>query len=207
MYTQTKESQNKLSPNDALQLLKNGNANFVNNLRTNRNLQEQVIQTAEGQAPFATVLSCMDSRISSELIFDQGLGDVFSIRVAGNISNEDVLGSIEYAVEVVKTKVLLVLGHTGCGAITGACNNVEMGNLTALLKKIKPAIDGETETTENRTGSNLPFVNNVAVNNVHNVIAEIKKESAVTKTFNQVRSLAPSRFLMAILNSISNHQI
>ena len=180
MQTQTKESQAKLTPKEALQMLKDGNANFVQNLRGNRNLQDQVKATANGQAPFATVLSCMDSRTSAELIFDQGLGDIFSIRVAGNVSNTDILGSIEYAVAAVETKVLLVLGHTSCGAVGGACNNFELGNLTSLLNKIQPAIEAETTVTENRTGSNADFVNKVAAINVRNVIEEIKKESPTT---------------------------
>jgi carbonic anhydrase len=179
MRTQSKETQSHLTPQLALQILKDGNNRFINNLKANRNLLQQVNETAEGQFPFATILSCIDSRTSSELIFDQGLGDVFSIRIAGNILNEDILGSMEFATKVVGTKILLVLGHTKCGAIVGACNGVEMGNLTTLLKKIKPAIEHEKTTTENRVGSNFTFVKNVTENNVHLTIERIRKESPI----------------------------
>src|SRR5688572_30249815 len=161
MRTQSKETQMSLTPDKALTILKDGNERFINNLKANRNLLQQVNETAAGQFPFATILSCIDSRTSAELIFDQGLGDVFSIRVAGNILNEDILGSMEFATNVVGTKIIMVLGHTKCGAIVGACNHVEMGNLTTLLKKIEPAIFSEKQTTNNRTGSNIAFVNNV----------------------------------------------
>ncbi|MFC6998131.1 carbonic anhydrase family protein [Rufibacter roseus] len=179
MYTHSKETQSKLTPDLALEILKEGNERFVNNLKANRNLLQQVNETQSGQFPFATILSCMDSRTSAELIFDQGLGDIFSIRVAGNVLNEDILGSMEYGTEVVGTKIVLVLGHTKCGAIGGACNNVELGNLTGLLKKIQPAIDRETSTTENRTASNSEFVNNVTELNVHHTIERIRTESPV----------------------------
>jgi len=179
MRTQTKETQTSLTPDKALQILKDGNHRFINNLKANRNLLQQVNETATGQFPFATILSCIDSRTSAELIFDQGLGDVFSIRIAGNIVNEDILGSMEFATKVVGTKIILVLGHTKCGAIVGACNHVEMGNLTNLLKKVQPAIDSETVTTENRNGSNVEFVNTVTDLNVKLTIERIKKESPI----------------------------
>lgn len=179
MHTQSKETQSKLTPDMAFQVLKDGNARFVNNLKANRNLLQQVNETKEGQYPFATILSCMDSRTSAELIFDQGLGDIFSIRIAGNILNEDILGSMEFGTKVVGTKIILVLGHTRCGAIVGACNHVELGYLTGLLDKIKPAMEQETTTTENRTGSNPDFVNNVMENNVHLTLARIREESPI----------------------------
>lgn len=183
MRTHSKEFQNSFTPGDALQVLKEGNERFVRNLKANRNLLQQVNETAEGQYPFATILSCMDSRTSAELIFDQGLGDIFSIRVAGNILNDDILGSMEYATEVVGTKLILVLGHTKCGAVTGACNNVELGHLTGLLSKIKPAIDKETATSENRTGNNPEFLYNVTKLNVDNTIERIRKESDIIARF------------------------
>lgn len=179
MRTHSKDFQNSLTPEEALQVLKEGNERFVKNLKANRNLLQQVNETAEGQYPFATILSCMDSRTSAELIFDQGLGDIFSIRVAGNILNEDILGSMEYATRAVGTKLILVLGHTKCGAVIGACNNVQLGHLTGLLKKIKPAIDKETTTLENRTADNMEFLNNVTKLNVENTIERIRKESEV----------------------------
>lgn len=179
MRTHSKDFQNSLTPEEALQVLKEGNERFMKNLKANRNLLQQVNETAAGQYPFATILSCMDSRTSAELIFDQGLGDIFSIRVAGNILNEDILGSMEYATKAVGTKLILVLGHTRCGAVIGACNSVELGHLTGLLKKIKPAIDKETTTRENRTGDNMEFLNNVTKFNVEHTIERIRKESEV----------------------------
>ncbi len=179
MYTHTKETQEVLTPDLALQILKEGNDRFINNLKANRNLLQQVNETSVGQFPFATILSCIDSRISSELIFDQGLGDIFSIRVAGNVVNNDVIGSIEFAAKVAGSKIVVVLGHTKCGAVTGACNHVEMGSLTALLKKIEPAIAAETETIENRTGTNNTFVNNVAKKHVMLSIERIRNESEI----------------------------
>ena len=179
MHTQSKHTQNQLSPEMAFSILKEGNERFVKNLKANRNLLQQVNETKEGQFPFATILSCMDSRTSAELLFDQGLGDIFSIRIAGNILNEDILGSMEFATKVVGTKIILVLGHTKCGAIVGACNNVELGNLTKVLDKIKPAIEAENITQSERTGANVAFVNNVTENNVHLNIAKIKKESPI----------------------------
>lgn len=163
----------------AYSILKEGNERFVKNLKANRNLLQQVNETKEGQFPFATILSCMDSRTSAELVFDQGLGDIFSIRIAGNVLNDDILGSMEFATKVVGTKIILVLGHTKCGAIVGACNHVELGNLTKLLAKIKPAIEAENITQTERTGSNVTFVNNVTEINVHQTIAKIKKESSI----------------------------
>lgn len=179
MRTQTKETQHHLTPEKALQILKDGNQRFINNLKANRNLLQQVNETAEGQFPFATILSCIDSRTSAELVFDQGLGDIFSIRIAGNVLNEDILGSMEFATKVVGTKIIVVLGHTKCGAIIGACNHVEMGNLTTLLKKVEPAMAHERVTTENRTGSNPLFVQNVTELNVHLTIARIRSESPI----------------------------
>lgn len=175
----TKVSLAELTPDTALQILKRGNERFVNNLKAHRNLLEQVNETSDGQFPFATILSCIDSRTSAELIFDQGLGDIFSIRIAGNILNEDILGSMEFATKLVGTKLILVLGHTKCGAIVGACNHVEMGNLTTLLNKIQPAIFNETETIENRTGDNEAFVNNVTNLNVELTIKRIRRESPI----------------------------
>src|SRR5687768_3407370 len=179
MYVHSKENQSKLSPETAFQYLKEGNDRFVQNLRANRNLLQQVNETAEGQHPFATILSCMDSRTSAELIFDQGLGDIFSIRIAGNVLNKDILGSMEFATSIVGTHIILVLGHTKCGAITGACNNVQLGYLTGLLEKIKPAIDMENHTTSQRNGENMVFVRNVTRNNVIHTINRIRKESAI----------------------------
>jgi carbonic anhydrase len=185
MRTHSKETQSNLTPDMALQILKDGNERFIHNLKANRNLLQQVNETSAGQFPFATILSCIDSRTSAELIFDQGLGDVFSIRIAGNILNEDILGSMEFGTKVVGTKILLVLGHTKCGAIVGACNHVELGNLTTLLNKVKPAIEQETVTTENRDGSNKDFVNRVAELNVTLTIERVRKESPIIAELEQ----------------------
>lgn len=180
MYKHSKESQSTLTPEMALQYLKEGNLRFVNNLRANRDLLSQVNATRDGQYPFATVLSCMDSRTSVELIFDQGLGDIFSIRIAGNVLNQDILGSMEFGTKLAGSKIIVVLGHTQCGAIKGACDDVLLGNLTQLLDKIKPAIDSETSTpAENRTGKNAEFVKNVTENNVRHVMAQLKTESPI----------------------------
>lgn len=179
MRTHSREDQQHLTPELALQILKDGNNRFVNNLKANRNLLQQVNETSEGQFPFATILSCIDSRTSAELIFDQGLGDIFSIRIAGNILNEDILGSMEFATKVVGTKIIVVLGHTKCGAIAGACNHVEMGNLTTLLNKIQPAIYAEQSVTENRSGSNPEFVKKVTDLHVGMTIERIRRESPI----------------------------
>ncbi|NNV57158.1 carbonic anhydrase family protein [Limnovirga soli] len=185
MRTHSKETLSHLTPDLALAILKEGNDRFVKNLKANRNLLQQVNETSNGQFPFATILSCIDSRTSAELIFDQGLGDIFSIRIAGNILNEDILGSMEFATKIMGTKIIVVLGHTKCGAIEGACNHIEMGNLTALLNKIKPAIEQEKATTENRTGTNEAFVKNVAALNVFLTIDRIKAESPIIAALEQ----------------------
>ncbi|HML58578.1 MAG TPA: carbonic anhydrase family protein [Ferruginibacter sp.] len=185
MYTHSKETQSSLTPELAFQILKEGNERFVRNLKANRNLLQQVNETKEGQFPFATILSCMDSRTSAELIFDQGLGDIFSIRIAGNILNEDIVGSMEFGTKVVGTKIILVLGHTKCGAIVGACNGVEMGSLTGLLHKVQPAIDVEASVQENRNGSNVEFVNKVTLNHVQLTMKAIPEKSEIIRTLVQ----------------------
>ena len=138
MRTQTKEIQENLTPKSAHEILVKGNERFAENLKAQRNLIDQVFATSKGQYPFAVILSCIDSRVPAELVFDQGIGDIFSVRVAGNVVNEDVLGSMEYACKVAGSKIVVVMGHTKCGAVTAACNNVELGNITPLLNKIKP---------------------------------------------------------------------
>ncbi len=179
MKTLTKEIQASITPSMAMELLKEGNKRFVNNLKINRNLLQQANETSDGQHPFAVILSCIDSRTSAELIFDQGLGDVFSIRIAGNILNEDILGSMEFACKVAGSKIIVVLGHTKCGAVKGACDHVEMGNLTALLSKIRPAVDDETTTTENRNSGNGEFVEKVATINVKRTVKSIMERSPI----------------------------
>lgn len=179
MKTLTKEMQDAITSSMALQLLKDGNKRFVNNLKINRNLLQQANETADGQHPFAVILSCIDSRTSAELVFDQGLGDVFSIRIAGNIVNEDILGSMEFGCKVAGAKIIVVLGHTKCGAIKGACDNVALGNLTGLISKIKPAINQEMSTQDNRNSSNANFVENVAELNVSLSVKNILLKSPI----------------------------
>ncbi len=177
MWAHTKETQDKVTPQMALGYLKEGNARFLSNLKSDRNLLKQVNQTSDGQFPFAAVLSCIDSRTSAELIFDQGLGDIFSIRIAGNVLNDDILGSMEFACGVSNSKIIVVLGHSKCGAVISACSNDTGGHITGLLSKIKPAIELETFTKIDRTGSNLRFVNNVSEINVHYTIEQIRQKS------------------------------
>lgn len=181
MKTLTKEMQAAITPQQALELLKDGNKRFINNLKINRNLLQQANETSDGQHPFAVILSCIDSRTSAELIFDQGLGDIFSVRIAGNIINEDILGSMEFACKVAGSKIIVVLGHTKCGAVKGACDHVEMGNLTALLTKIRPAVEDETSTKENRNSSNSEFVEKVTTINVKRTVESILQRSPILK--------------------------
>lgn len=181
MKAHTRETQATMTPEKSLQFLKEGNLRFQQNLKANRNLLEQVNDTSEGQFPFATILSCIDSRVSAELVFDQGLGDIFSVRIAGNFVNEDILGSMEFACKLAGTKLIVVLGHTSCGAIKGACDDAKLGNLTTMLAKIKPAVNGVTEPTDTslRNSKNNEFVDNVAQKNVLLTIERIRKESEV----------------------------
>ena len=181
MKAHTRETQATMTPNKALQYLKEGNQRFQGNLKANRNLLEQVNDTSEGQFPFATILSCIDSRVSAELVFDQGLGDIFSIRIAGNFVNEDILGSMEFACKLAGTKLIVVLGHTSCGAVKGACDHARLGNLTALINKIEPAVEAVTEPSDEnlRNSKNLEFVDKVAEKNVHLTIGNIRKHSPV----------------------------
>ncbi|MDH5413778.1 MAG: carbonic anhydrase family protein [Flavobacteriaceae bacterium] len=181
MKAHTRETQATMTPEKSLRYLKEGNLRFQNNLKANRNLLEQVNDTSDGQFPFATILSCIDSRVSAELVFDQGLGDIFSVRIAGNFVNEDILGSMEFACKLAGTKLIVVLGHTACGAVKGACDDAKLGNLTNMLAKIKPAVEAvkEPEDPKSRNSKNSDFVDNVAVKNVHLTIDRILKESPV----------------------------
>ena len=181
MKAHTKETQATMTPQKSLEFLKEGNKRFQQNLKANRNLLEQVSDTSGGQFPFATILSCIDSRVPAELVFDQGVGDIFSVRVAGNISNEDILGSMEFACELAGTKLIVVLGHTSCGAIKGACDHVKLGNLTALIDKINPAVDAVTTPNNvgERTSENTDFVNQVAEKNVQFTIDNIRENSPI----------------------------
>jgi carbonic anhydrase len=181
MKAHTRETQATMTPQKSLQYLKEGNLRFQNNLKANRNLLEQVNDTSDGQFPFATILSCIDSRVSAELVFDQGLGDIFSVRIAGNFVNEDILGSMEFASKLAGTKLIVVLGHTACGAVKGACDDAKMGNLTKLVEKIKPAVNAVAEPKDAslRNSKNSEFVDNVAKVNVQLTIDRIHSESPI----------------------------
>lgn len=178
--TQTKDSQAVLSPAVALEYLKEGNQRFVNNSTVQRDLHQQVKDTSVGQYPFAAIVSCIDSRIPTEVIFDQGIGDIFNARVAGNFVNEDILGSLEFACKLAGSKTILILGHTSCGAVKGACDNAQLGNLTQMLQKIMPAVDSTTtEENEERSSKNLKFVNEVAERNVRLTMEATAEQSPV----------------------------
>ncbi|MBK5277359.1 MAG: carbonic anhydrase [Bacteroidia bacterium] len=190
MKTLTKETRDLITPLEAIKLLEKGNERFVNNLKMNRNLLQQVNETSDGQHPFAVILSCIDSRTSAELIFDQGLGDVFSVRIAGNIQNPDILGSIEFGCKVAGAKVVVVLGHTKCGAVKGACDHVQMGNLTTLLEKLKPAVAGEITVTTGRDSSNSEFVEKVSSLNVRLTLKQVLKNSPILNDLAQKGEIA-----------------
>lgn len=181
MKTLTREMQAAITPTMALGLLKDGNKRFMNNLKVNRNLLQQANETSDGQHPFAVILSCIDSRTSAELIFDQGLGDIFSVRIAGNIINVDILGSMEFGCKVAGSKIIVVLGHTKCGAVKGACDHVEMGNLTSLLSKLQPAVYDEKTVHDIRNSSNCDFVEKVAAINVKRMVNAITERSPILK--------------------------
>ena len=183
MKAHTKQTQEAMSPDAALKALKDGNKRFTTSTQVSRDLMQQVADTSTGQYPFATVLHCIDSRVSAELVFDQGIGDLFSIRIAGNFVNEDILGSMEFATKLAGTKVVVVLGHTACGAVKGACDHAKLGNLTGMLEKITPAVTAVTEPADValRTSSNIDFVNRVAVKNVHMAIDNLRAMSPVLK--------------------------
>lgn len=176
MRTQTKVTQDNLTPKAAHDILVEGNKRFQQNLKAQRDLQAQVLATSAGQYPFAVILSCIDSRVPAELVFDQGIGDVFSARVAGNIINEDILGSMEYACKVAGSKILVVMGHTKCGAVTAACNHVELGNITPLLNKIQPAVSAVESKGSEMSAEEIELVSET---NVKLSIERIRQESQI----------------------------
>jgi carbonic anhydrase len=181
MRTHTKNSQETTTPQEGLEFLREGNFRFVNNLKSNRNLLKQVNETRDGQYPFATVLSCIDSRTSAELIFDQGLGDIFSIRIAGNVINDDILGSMEFACSISGAKLIVVLGHTKCGAIRGACDHLQMGNLSTLLNKIQPSVYYERTVKDDRTSENREFVEKVCRIQVKRSVELVVEQSIILR--------------------------
>ena len=181
MRTHTRETQATTTPQTALQFLREGNYRFVNNLKAHRDLLQQVNETRDGQFPFAAILSCIDSRTSAELIFDQGLGDIFSIRLAGNVVCDPVLGSMEFACKVAGSKLLVVLGHTKCGAIKGACDGVEMGNLTTLLNLIQPSVYLEEAAAGRRASNDPEFVDRVTHTHVRRSVESIVERSVLLR--------------------------
>lgn len=187
--TQTADTQAALTPADSLRLLKEGNARFVAGEMIDRDLPEQVSQTADGQYPHAVVLSCIDSRVPPELVFDQGIGDLFTPRVAGNFVNTDILGSMEFATALAGSKLVVVLGHTACGAVTGACDGVEMGNLTHLLSNLAPAVHQVTDGDGPRDASNPAFVDRVARANVKLTVQHVLDRSPVMRDLVEQGSL------------------
>jgi carbonic anhydrase len=178
---QTKESQSAMTPQQALQELRDGNARFVAGNPLHRDFQAQLKATAVGQYPFAVVLSCMDSRQPIEIVLDQGVGDIFSARIAGNVLDEDILGSMEFACKVAGSKLIAVIGHSNCGAIKGTIDDVELGNLTGLLIKIKPAIDAVPADVQPRNSKNSAFVDQVSEANVRLVMKEIRERSPILR--------------------------
>lgn len=181
--TQTKETQSTISPDSAVEMLKLGNVRFLKKKPHNRNLGDQVNQTSSaGQYPFAVILSCIDSRIPTEIVFDQGIGDIFNARIAGNFVNADILGSMEFACKLAGSKLIVVMGHTSCGGVKGACDHAQLGNLTQMVEKIMPAVDAtKTEPGEDRSSKNIDFVNRVALKNVALSVEKIKSDSPVLK--------------------------
>ena len=183
MPTQTAESQSKLSPQEAIELLKEGNQRFVSREMRERDLLAQVEETSKGQFPFACIVGCIDSRVPATTVFDQGIGSLFVATVAGNIINEDILGSLEFGCAAAGSKAIIVLGHTSCGAVKGACDSIELGNLTSLLSKINASVKETVEPNDPsmRNSSNLPFVNEVAKNNVLRSVENIRVKSNVLR--------------------------
>ena len=183
MPTQTAESQSKLSPKEAIELLKEGNKRFISREMRERDLLAQVEETSKGQFPFACIVGCIDSRVPATTVFDQGIGSLFVATVAGNIINEDILGSLEFGCAAAGSKAIVVLGHTSCGAVKGACDSVELGNLTSLLSKINASVKETVEPNDPamRNSSNLPFVNEVAKNNVLRSVENIRVKSNVLR--------------------------
>ena len=186
MKAHTLETQTTVTPDKALNFLKEGNQRFVNNLKANRDLLEQVNATRAGQWPFALVLSCIDSRTSAELIFDQGLGDVFSIRIAGNFVNQDILGSMEFGCNVAGSKLVVVLGHSKCGALKGGLDSAQiedlgMDNLNHLIGHFNPIINEIIEDGEERSSSNTDLLERLNHHNVKNAIDEIRKQSSTLR--------------------------
>jgi carbonic anhydrase len=188
--TQTKESQAKTTPAMAVEMLKEGNQRFVSGKMIKRDLMAQVKQTSTGQYPIAAVVSCVDSRVPTETIFDQGIGDIFNARIAGNFVDEVILGSLEFACKVAGSKAIVILGHTHCGAVKGAVDYVELGNLTAMLDNIEPAVEAVKDIKVNRTSKNDEFVQKVADMHVNLTIERLLRDSDVLREMHEKGEIA-----------------
>lgn len=197
MRTHYWETRHSMTPEKAIQYLKEGNERFINNLSVNRNSLQLVNETAEKQFPFVAILSCSDSRVPVELVFDQGLGDIFSVRLAGNIASIYAIASLEYSCKYLGSKLILVMGHTGCGAIGGACDDLEDGNIHNILDLIKPSVDAEKTVTHNRTSQNKNFTDKVAELNVHLQINSILQDSEI---LNEMQQSGEVRIIGAVYN-------
>lgn len=184
MKTLTKNDQSKITPKEAVELLRKGNQRFVENLKLNRNLLQQVNETSEGQNPFAVIISCMDSRTSAELIFDQGLGDIFSVRIAGNVINEDILASAEFGCKVIGAKVVVVVGHTKCGAIKGSIDNVDLGHLHFITSKVRRCLP----TSGQNHASDL--MEQVTRDNVKLGIQDLRTRSSILNEMEHKKEIA-----------------
>lgn len=177
----TKECQSAVTPEQVLERFKHGNQRFASGHGTQRNYAQQVRDTAKGQYPLGSVVSCIDSRAPAEIVLDQGIGDIFNARVAGNIVNEDILGSLEFASKVAGAKLIVVMGHTSCGAVKGACDNVQLGNLTGLLARIMPAVAAVPNDGKDRSSKNYEFVEKVADANVRQNVQLIRERSPILR--------------------------
>ncbi len=187
---QTQESQSSISPQQVIDILRDGNQRFVSGSQVSRDLAAQADATTGGQYPFAAVLSCIDSRAPAELIFDQGIGDIFNARIAGNFVNDDILGSLEFACKVAGSKAVVVMGHSSCGAIKGAIDDVELGNLTGMLAKLKPAVSDVKSTGADGSSGDAGFVQSVVESNVRLTVNDIRERSAVLKEMEDAGEIA-----------------
>lgn len=201
--TLDKSAQSALTPDQALLCLKEGNQRFLSGNSTQWDYPAQVKATATGQYPLAVVLSCMDSRSSPEVVFDQGIGDLFVIRIAGNFATPEIIGSMEYATKVAGAKLVVVMGHSQCGAIKGACDNVELGNLTDVIKALRPAVEEVQDVQEDRTSHNKRFVQLVAEANVRRTVAKIRADSPILREMEQAGQIK----IVGAMNDISTGEV
>jgi carbonic anhydrase len=198
-----KTEQSSITPDAALARLQDGNQRFVSGNSLRRDYPTQVKATSTGQYPFAVVLSCMDSRSSPEIVFDQGIGDLFVVRVAGNYATADIMGGIEYATKVAGAKLVVVMGHTECGAIKGACDDVQLGNLTTVIQALQPAVNDVKDVETDRTSKNKKFVLLVTEANVRRTVAKLRTDSPILHDMEQSGQIK----IIGALNNISTGQV